>query len=233
MNIIADETKKKEILQLIRERSWSDRTGLHFSDLNYCLRKPYYREKYPDIAMEQEKEDTTLIFSLGHAWEYWLTRTDEHHEYKQDGITCTPDFSYREGEIWEIKATYLSARKDIREQTTWLRQCMAYCKVTGVTTFYIVPLHVMGTWDGIWKKKGENLDRRRPLMNVWRCEFTQEEIDVNWELGLHKKKLLEEAIATSNPMGNPMQEKWECGFCLWQKKGICEIGASVVDKKKR
>ncbi len=76
--------------------------------------------------------------------------------------------------IHEVKATYKSTKTvgDLRTQWMWLAQIKAYCKAKGVR---FAVLHV-------WFLCGDYKYPISPKRLVWEIEFTQEEIDDNWEL---------------------------------------------------
>ena len=76
--------------------------------------------------------------------------------------------------VHEVKATYKSTRTvgDLSSQWMWLAQIKAYCK--GLDTRH-ARLHVLFLC-------GDYTYPIKPVLKVWDIEFTQEEIDANWEL---------------------------------------------------
>ncbi|KKN78297.1 hypothetical protein LCGC14_0351560 [marine sediment metagenome] len=217
MKVISDELFKAKILDQIKTRDFGDRTGLHFSDLNYCLRKAYFRKKYPDIGGNLS-EQTILKFSIGLALEKWITGDYEQKEVEVDGILLTPDFvnPKDEDDLLEIKSTMLSSNKDIKEQTAWIRQMQAYCKAYNVFTYRLAVIHLMGNWSPVWTCE-------KPIFKMWRFDFTKEEIEDNWLDALDKKVTLKDAFK-EGVMPEAIRESWECSsnYCAWNLAGICD-----------
>ncbi len=217
MKIISDDLYKAKIIGQIKSRDFGDREGLHFSDLNYCLRKAYFRKKYPDIG-GNISEQLILKFSIGLALEKWITGDYEQKEVEVDGILLTPDFvnPKDEDDLLEIKSTMLSSNKDIKEQTAWIRQMQAYCRAYSVTTYRLAVIHLMGNWSPVWTCE-------KPIFKMWRFDFDKEEIDANWQDALDKKLILEEAFK-EGVEPESIKEAWECkkGYCVWNTVGICD-----------
>ena len=221
MNIVHDDLFKQRLLNQLKERVFKEREGTHYSDLNYCLRKPFFRKKYPAIS-ESNSEQTILTFSFGLAIERWLVEDYEQEVIVVDDIHLTPDYVQEDGEAWEIKTTNLSHSKDIGEQKTYIRQMMAYCKALNILTFRMPIIHMMGNWSWVYRK-GKEVDERHPTLNCWRFDFAQEEIDANWQEALSKKAMLEAAIK-DDEMPEAIRESWECSknFWIWNNNMICD-----------
>lgn len=126
-----------------------------------------------------------LKMSIGLAWEDWYVpqlETVAYHpgEMEVEGIYMTHD-----GEsidvIWgdgltlhEVKATYKSTKTvgNLDSQWMWIAQLKGYCKGLRTLVAYIHVLFLCG-------------DYKYPItpqLKCWRVEFTQAEIDENWEL---------------------------------------------------
>lgn len=144
-------------------------------------------------------QDIALRVAIGLAWEDWYISTqlvpegimDHPGEYCVDGIYMSPDAEELSTiivdkrpqhiiRVHEIKATGKSVNTvgETAEELKascfmWLCQIMAYCKGAG-TRF--ADLHVLFRYG----------DYVRPFMlpqkKRFRMEFTQEEIDGNWEM---------------------------------------------------
>lgn len=220
MDIRKDEQFRAELITKIAEREFSERTGVHQSDLVFCLTKQALRKLEPS----ETAEHTMLLFSLGYATQRWLTGQDKDVPEKiVDGITVTLDAQTPEGNPWELKATYQSNSKPIEDSIHQIRQVMAQCYVTGTTFGYLTRLEIMGNWK--FNKKGEDkLENRRPTLTAFKLSFTQRELDDFWKwlkmrrdlyLGiLETKKMLPKSEALASGMN------WECGFCEY--KGRCK-----------
>lgn len=79
---------RAELLKKIEQREFRERTGVHCSDLIYCLNKQALRKLYP----KPTNDDTLLLFSLGYSTQRWLTGQDRDVPEKEvDGIIVTLD----------------------------------------------------------------------------------------------------------------------------------------------
>lgn len=88
MKITLDSQFKTHILKKIAEREFRERTGIHSSDLIYCLNKQALRRLKP---IEVSEEDL-LKYSLGWASQRWLTgKLEDVPEIEKDGIITTLD----------------------------------------------------------------------------------------------------------------------------------------------
>lgn len=235
MEIVEDKQFRVELLKKIRAREFSERTGIHMSDLNFCLNKQVLRKLQPKEDTDQE----TLIYSIGWATQRWLTGQDEDEPSKiVDGITVTCDALVPvEGVIldpghfnsapWELKATYQSSNRPIIENTHWLRQIMCQCKVMGVTEAYLSRFELMGNWkmrapkDATEEEK-KNYVFERPTLHAYRLTFTQDEIDKNWAWFLERKKAYEEMMETGELLPKvtalPPGQAWECDYCNYKEE---------------
>ncbi len=222
MQIKQDEIFHQRVISILNDLNNKDRSeGIHFSDLNYCLRKAFYAHRHPGLNSEKG-DQSTLMFALGLSFEYYVTKGKQQEEFCVDGIYVTPDFISEEGEHWEVKVTYLGSNKDVSEQENYIRQMKAYCKIKGVLEFKLVMLHIMGDWSWVWKRKGTKVDYSRPIINPNNTFiFTQEEIEENWETAKLKRDWLLQAIRSGVPP-LPIKETWECKYCKWASQGICD-----------
>lgn len=139
-----------------------------------------------------------LRISLGLAWEEWYAGVlaeqmgvDFHPgECCVDGVYMTPDgesldmlLSFSGLAIHEIKLTYKSLNTvgiDLQGKNwMWLAQTKAYCKAKGTTVAYLHVFFVCGDYSYPMRPM-LGPDAIQPM--CWRIEFTQEEIDSNWEV---------------------------------------------------
>jgi hypothetical protein len=130
-----------------------------------------------------------LRISIGLAWESWYIKEilsqqgviDHPYEMRVDGIYLTHDgesldviLSTSHLVIHEVKATYKSTNTvgQLEDQVMWLQQMKAYCRGAG-TRF--AKLHVLFLC-------GDYKMPLQPQLKCWLIQFTQEEIDENWDL---------------------------------------------------
>lgn len=223
MKVIEDLKFKDYILDKIAKREFYERTGIHCSDLIYCLNKSALRQLKP----LEPTEDEILTFSIGWATQRWLTGTfDPDTEIEVDGIIVTPDFFF-DKIPWELKATYQSANKNINENQHWIRQVMAQCYVTGKTEARLSRFCIMGDWKWVFGKKEEKALSKRPILQAWHFTFSQEELDGFWTWMkerrdkfakiLKSKELLPKVKALASG-----DMSWECNYCKYVEE--CQGG---------
>lgn len=215
---------RAELLQKIRDREFSERTGVHFSDLNYCLNKQVLRKK----DNTKEPDQTILMYSLGWATQRWLTgNLVDAPTVEKDGIQVTCD-DLMGGEPWELKATFQSSNKPILDNAHWVRQLKAQCYVQNSLRGYLTRFEIMGDWKSIFKPKEyktwdtpEQLvydkEHTKPTLHAYRFDFTQQELDALWQWLLERKELYLQAIESGELLPKaialPPSQTWECGYC--------------------
>lgn len=171
--------------------------GIHVSALIRAIAteqgilKPEWAEEVSLVDVRQITDPVAVLrINIGLAWEaHYIPLVgnivDHPGEMQVDGIYMTHDgesvdviVSPKGTKVVqfcdEVKATYKSTRTvgDLSTQWMWVTQCKAYCKGLG-TRF--ARLHVLFLC-------GDYSYPISPLLKVWNIEFTQEEIDMNWEL---------------------------------------------------
>lgn len=127
--------------------------------------------------------------AIGLAWEEWYAKQlgeVAYHpgEMQLDGIFMTHDgesidFVYGpkgaiELAVHEIKSTSKSTKTvgNLQSQWMWLAQCKGYAKALGARVVYLHVLFLCGNYKY----------PITPELHCWRIEFSQAEIDENWEL---------------------------------------------------
>lgn len=139
-----------------------------------------------------------IRIAIGLAWDAWylpnlgMEVVPHPGEMQIDGVYMTPDGESldvirvgndlnHELAIHEVKATYKSTKTvgNMSSQWMWLAQMMGYCKGAGCRLGYMHPLFLCGNYKfpitpQIGPTKGQH--------TCFRIEFTQDEIDENWEL---------------------------------------------------
>ena len=227
MEITLDQDFRKHLLQKIAQREFRERTGIHQSDLCFCLNKQALRKLHPQDPEDHE----LLLYSLGWATQRWLTGQDTDEPEKEvDGITVTldaihdvytPTDHYRSP--WELKATFQSSSRPIEENIHWVRQIMAQCYITGTTEAYLSRLEIMGNWKSIGKKEEKNLpENRKPTLSAYKLTFTQDELDRNWTWMQDRRDKFVKILVTRELLPKieaiPSGQSWECGWCRFREK---------------
>ena len=145
-----------------------------------------------------------------------------------------------EGVPFELKDTDASSAKDPLESVHYVRQLMNQCKVTGTTTARLSRLHNMGNWKWVYRPKdpvkiqalidefGQDW-AAHPTLDVYRFEFTQDEIDANWGQMQQRRDLLLELQRTGKLLPKVVAlmsgMAWECNpeYCPYTEQ--CECGS--------
>ena len=223
MQITEDLNFRKFILDRLAQRAGERTEGTHGSDLIYCLNKQALRK----LRQPEPTEEEVLIWGLGWSTQHELTGSYEPDtEFELDGIVVTPDIIMEGLECpWELKATYQSSNRPIEENLHWIRQIMAQCKVTGTTVARLSRLEIMGDWKWVFGKKEEKAESKHPTLHAYKLEFTQDEIDRNWEWMLERKRLFEailnggfedRRVLLPKIIALASGQDWECSFCSWR-----------------
>lgn len=162
--------------------------------------KTSYAEELSLVDVREITDPVAVLrISIGLAWEqYYIPEilgptmgVDDHPgEMCVDGIYMTKD-----GEsvdvlvvdtrpdcvqiVHEVKATYKSTKTvgDLRDQWMWLAQMKGYCKGTGTRIAILHCLFLCGDYSY----------PIRPCLKAWQVEFTEQEIEENWQLMLDYK----------------------------------------------
>lgn len=172
--------------------------GIHVSSIIRCIAteagilKPEWSE---ELSLSDARTITDpvaiLRINIGLAWE-------EHYIPMLQGVVDHPGemcingvYMTHDGEsvtviitdfrllVHEIKATYKSTNTvgELEQEFMWLCQLKAYCKGLGTRFCHMHVLFLCGDYSR----------PIRPKMRVWEVEFTQEEIDNNWDLLMEYK----------------------------------------------
>ena len=213
MRITPDAEFKHWILEKIESREFKERSGVHCSDLIYCLNKQALRRLQP-LPID---ESTLLLFSLGYAIQRWLTGQDkDEEEVCQDGIIVTKDALYK-GAPWEVKATYTSSARDVNDNVAWIRQIKAQCYTTGTDHAYLSRCEVMGDWK--FPKKGSSESPKRPTLSTYKLVFTPDELCKHWEWLKHRRDQFQQILDSQALLPKieavPSGQYWECGMCAY------------------
>jgi len=225
MIVTRDDAFKDFILKRMAERELSDRSGVHSTDLVYCLNKQALRK----VRKLAPTEDEQLRYAKGYSTQRWLTGTFEPDTaIELDGIVVTPDTLVALGVgdkliPWELKSTDQSSGKPVEENIAWIKQIMAQCKVTNSLTAKLSRLENMGDWAWVFprgatkeEKKANKLNSKHPTLSAWNIEFTQEEIDGNWEWLKRRREdflTVREGFLLPRAAALATGQEWECEYC--------------------
>ncbi len=183
--------------------------GVHVSSIIRCIAtetgilKPEWAEELSLVDVRTITDPVAVLrISIGLAWEEWFIPNilaidgvvDHPGEMQVDGIYMTHDgesldviitsepsmggsYSERAGSsvvIHEVKSTYKSINTvgDLTKEWMWLAQLKAYCHAKQTRYAKLHALFICGDYSYPIK----------PQLRRWGIEFTQKEIDENWEL---------------------------------------------------
>lgn len=193
------------------------RDGLHLSTLLGCLTKSYLDQCGP---IELSKKEV-LYFSTGFGLQEVMGPEKQETIHIYEGITFRPDFELdelngRSDTNGEMKSTRKRANSIQEEDGSdlpvgWVRYMMGVCKAKGNQHYDLAIIHLI-----------------EPDLKCWSCEFTQEEIDTNWEWIVQRKQAWD-AFQKSKAVPTPFAyaEEWECKSCRY--KIVCD-GLSYANK---
>jgi len=247
VEITRDYEFERKLIQKIAAREFHVRTGVHCSDLLYCLNKQGLRRAYPRDNTDNE----VLLFSLGWSTQRWLTHSwEDEPSMLVDGILVTMDALSTavdpEGpEVpWELKATFTSKDKPLEENVAYIRQtkAQAYCK--GVLEVKRTRFEVMGNWKSVFGKKEEKdlPENQKPTLSAWNCKFTKPELVENWKWMKWRRDLFKTIVDTEKVKPKikallpkikavPSGQAWECNRCPFLDKE-CTFGCKDSEKAK-
>jgi len=171
--------------------------GIHLSNVIRCIAqeqgilKPDWMEDLNLVDVREITDPVALLkINIGLAWEEhyipMLPEVEDHpKELEVAGLFMSPDGEstsviITQGKaglrtvVHEVKATYYSTRTigNLSNAWMWLTQIKGYCK--GLNTRFAM-LH------GLFLC-GDYSMPIQPKLKCWQIEFTQEEIDENWDL---------------------------------------------------
>lgn len=228
MKITRDLAFEQVLLDKIAQQEFKERTGVHCTDLVYCLNKQALRRLQPKPAERSE----ILRFGRGWATQRWLTgKLFDVEEVTMDGITVTLDDLYEDCP-WELKDTDQASKKPIEDNIAWVRQLMAQCYVRKVLVGRLSRLENMGDWGWVYprgstpeEKKESKAKSKHPDLSVWKFEFTVKEIEKNWEWLCNRRdlfsKILETGELLSKAIALPPRQGYECDYCPYREEVEC------------
>jgi hypothetical protein len=240
MKVQENPEKRAQLITMMAEREFSERTGIHQSDLVYCLNKSALRRMKPRASSPRD----VLVFAMGWATQRWLTGQPDEEPIIKDGITVTMDCKWPTNPDvpWELKGTYQSSLKPIIQNVHWVRQLMAQAHVTNQKMVTLSRYEVMGNWKWVYRPKnpeklaalveeyGPDWDMH-PDLHVYDITFTRAELMRNWnwlqdrkaflETILETKELLPRVLALPTDLDTEDVEDFECAYCPYNNEEDC------------
>jgi hypothetical protein len=165
-------------------------SGLHLTDIIKYIQdqiNPYKGEGFSDAQLTME---------IGFIWEDLLSYVlgnrigKRLNDLECDGIYCNPDglgYDPEDGKtpvVEEYKCTWRSMRKPPTDDPRWMMQIKAYCHVLGTRIAVMYICYLMGDYKG-----------SGPQSRAFRIEFTEQEIEENWNTILAHKQDTINALA--------------------------------------
>lgn len=208
MKVLDNPQLKATILRWLSEsylKSTYRPSGMHLTDLIYCLTKSFWDKTDPLPPSERE----VLLFASG----LGLERVLIPKEYKAepiliDNIWVSPDFFTNI--MGELKTTRMSSKKalagDLPE--TWIEQIKGYAKASNQLSYDLAALCLMGNWHPPF-----------PELIGLRLEFEQDEIDSFWAYIMEERLPCLESHLTSPyipPLPQCYCKDWECKDCRYK-----------------
>lgn len=209
LQILHNDQLTTELLDEFMESYAEDRTGQHpsVSDLIHCITRSYYDAQQPVVHSNQTKVYFLIGLGLEEAILGRRQRVNKSGQY--NGVYYHLD-SLDAG-WFELKSTRSSPNpsKDgskpggaegYLQNGFALRQFLSYAKTQNRTE---LDLGI------IWLIQGG--------FDVYRVQFTQEEVDTNWEWISIRRDVYNEAVSTGvPPKAFAWNEDWECKNCSYQ-----------------
>ena len=235
MKITRNEQLERDTLKDMVDDFQEDRPAVSVSSMSHCLTKLYLdrqdrktQEARGERYVPDFDDRTILNFATG-LWleKVILTSKQNADQGESEGITWHVDDFNRESLILkEIKSTRISLNTLVDKETGlfkieqlspfWDRQMRAYAYVKGVSEVYLTVIHLVGAYRPPF-----------PELRSWTVEYSQEEINSNWEW-LQRRKSYYETCVESNIIPTPFEYmttffdgKTECEWSHCPKLLIC------------
>lgn len=191
----------------------------HVSELNYCLTASYLNRVMP--LPYSEKEVALFVGGVGME-KVLLAPQKQHTEGEFQGIHYNMDFLTKYGKIpAEMKSTRKSSKHFPDEiPLTWLRQMLAYMKVTNSLEVTLASFHLMGNYSPPF-----------PTLHCWHGKAEPGEVQANWAWMLLRKQVyLDHLERKTMPKQFTFNEPWECDYCRY--KLICTAREAADEQQK-
>ncbi len=214
---LADETYKG-IIQRVTELTQPVRSsGIHITELIYCLTSSYWGKIMPLPYAKQQ----ALTMALGIGLERVVIPEDKRAKPGTcEGVDYSPDFWYREELPSELKTTRMSTKKTIERAfpETWMQQIQGYCYAEKKLMYGLSVVHLMGGYKPPF-----------PEILAVKFLFTQQELKDNWDYLMWRKTVYIQSFADQiPPTPTKWCQDWECKNCRYATSAIhCNIKVGV------
>ena len=188
------EVSNRYIIEGVKKQLDKERIGIHLSDLDFCLKKAFYRKLNPKPLTDKE----AIMYAVGYAVQEYIYPNQEK-SVEVEGLRCSPDV-FEKG--IEVKTTRAGMRNFDPCKPHWITRMMGYCYVTGKRTWVLDVVFVIPA-----------------EARSWEFTFSDLEIASNWKLVLQKKAILEKAFEDKEAPLLTFHQNWECGRCPFA--GFC------------
>lgn len=210
---IADESYKWLIENAKGLNAAKRTSGIHLTELIYCLTGGYWDKIMPLPATKQQ----ALLMALGIGFERLIIPVEVRAAPGTcEGIEYSPDFWFRGEMPSELKTTRLSTKKTRKRDfpESWIQQIMGYCYAVKKLEYGLSIVHLMGGYSPPFPE----------ILGI-KFSFTQEELKNNWDFLMWRKNVYIQGFADMQP---PTPTKWcmdwECKYCRYEKSAIhCNI----------
>lgn len=199
-----------EVMQSLATEYLTEKPFPHLAELIYCLTKSY--DDRTDSITPTDEE--LLLFAVGFGLERVILSGHERPESAFcEGIGYSVDFNTFAGTPAELKTTRMSTNtvdgKGLPDG--WIKQTAGYCYCRGVNSYHLTVLFLMG-----------NYKPPMPLIRSYRLDFTDDEIQNNWNWLQGRKAVIESFMADGiRPEPDTWNESWECNYCRYKLR--CDI----------
>ena len=202
MKFQVDVELKERLVGTLKKKYGSERTGVHVTDLIYCLREVYYRKKMPQPITE-----TDLMFFVDgaerHSIIQGLTGFEAEKKVKYGNVVGSIDMIAEGPSLCPVEIKSTRANKDIPPH--YFKQLSYYCAMLGSEVGFIVI---------------QRINNREKPWEVVRVEWTGDELAETRRELFERSTLLLNAFSDDDPSLLPKRwprMEWKCNYCLYKK----------------
>jgi|FLYL01.1.fsa_nt_gi hypothetical protein len=237
---------RKKLLERFRKRLkiGERRSGIHVSDLLFCLRKAWaervsnFASDVPDSTIldwlrglshedllagdfQQVRAGYCFRCSTLHPWSAELERTQRCPECEDTLMIGTVDWCEFEGDrpvLVEMKSTQYSSNRAVESFPWYLDQLKTYLAIHGADYGYLVIFHVNGNY--------RNTNGTRADLQAAEIRWNSEQERVGWLKEMQRRKMIVEGDELP-PLGpdSPIYD-YQCKYCMIGEKlpdgSVCE-----------
>lgn len=193
----------------MKELSGPRSSGIHMTELIYCLTKTYYDR----LENQPVTNEGNLLMGLGIGLERLFIPEEMRATPKsRDGIEYSPDFWFGNHGLCELKTTRqgINRARNRDFPDTWIQQIKGYCYAENQTDYGLVIVHLVGEY----QKNGF-----QPLMSAWKFQFEPDELKQIWDYFLFRRQALFTAFSQQvAPTPYRWCQEWECKYCQYRKE---------------